>query len=125
MVFIVIFLVLAIGGRWACSAICPLGIIQEVIFQIPFPKKLLQLPYEKYLRKIKYIIFFALLFFIPIVFLPNKENWREAFLFIKVFGFTTIFILSLFIYRPFCKYFCPFGVIIWDSFRKYHLSAIR
>ena len=50
MVFIVIFLVLAIGGRWACSAICPLGIIQEVIFQIPFPKKLLQLPYEKYLR---------------------------------------------------------------------------
>ena len=56
MVFIVIFLVLAIGGRWACSAICPLGIIQEVIFQIPFPKKLLQLPYEKYLRKIKYII---------------------------------------------------------------------
>ena len=76
MVFIVIFLVLAIGGRWACSAICPLGIIQEVIFQIPFLKKLLQLPYEKYLRKIKYIIFFALLFFIPIVFLPNKENWR-------------------------------------------------
>ena len=112
MVFIVIFLVLAIGGRWACSAICPLGIIQEVIFQIPFPKKLLQLPYEKYLRKIKYIVFFALLFFIPIVFLPNKENWREAFLFIKVFGFTTIFILSLFIYRPFCKYFCPFGVCL-------------
>lgn len=112
MVFIVIFLVLAIGGRWACSVICPLGIIQEVIFQIPFLKKLLQLPYEKYLRKIKYIVFFALLFFIPIVFLPNKENWREAFLFIKVFGFTTIFILSLFIYRPFCKYFCPFGVCL-------------
>lgn len=66
MVFIVIFLVLAIGGRWACSVICPLGIIQEVIFQIPFLKKLLQLPYEKYLRKIKYIVFFALLFFCQI-----------------------------------------------------------
>mgnify|MGYP000665291445 CR=1 FL=1 len=63
MVFIVIFLVLAIGGRWACSAICPLGIIQEVIFQIPFPKKLLQLPYEKYLRKIKYIVFLHYCFY--------------------------------------------------------------
>ena len=128
MVFIVIFLVLAIGGRWACSVICPLGIIQEVIFQIPFLKKLLQLPYEKYLRKIKYIVFFALLFFIPIVFLPNKENWREAFLFIKVFGFTTIFILSLFIYRLFCKYFCPFGVCLGffqkiSPFRSVNVSA--
>ena len=112
MVFIVIFLVLAIGGRWACSAICPLGIIQEVIFQIPFPKKLLQLPYEKVFEKNKVHYFFCIIVFIPIVFLPNKENWREAFLFIKVFGFTTIFILSLFIYRPFCKYFCPFGVCL-------------
>ena len=84
MVFIVIFLVLAIGGRWACSAICPLGIIQEVIFQIPFPKKLLQLPYEKYLRKIKYILFIA----------------RSANISVH-------------------------SVCVWDSFRKYHLSAIR
>ena len=52
MVFIVIFLVLAIGGRWACSVICPLGIIQEVIFyKFLSLKMLLQLPYEKYFEK--------------------------------------------------------------------------
>lgn len=112
MIFIVIFFILAIGGRWACSAICPLGIIEELIFKIPFPKKFLKLPYEKQLRKIKYIIFWALVFFVPIVFLPNKENWKTVFLFAKLFGFTEVFVLSLFIYRPFCKYFCPFGVFL-------------
>lgn len=112
MLFIFILLVLAIGGRWACSAICPLGIIEELIYKIPFPKKYLQLPGERYLRKLKYVIFFALLVLIPTVFLPNKESWSGAFLFVKLFGFTTVFILSLLIYRPFCKYFCPFGVFL-------------
>ncbi len=57
MLFIVILLILAIGGRWACSTICPLGIIEELIFNIPFPKKWTKLPYEAYLRKIKYVVF--------------------------------------------------------------------
>ena len=112
MIFIIIFLILAIGGRWACSTICPLGIIEELIFKGPFPRKFKKLPYEMQLRKIKYVIFFALLILIPTFFMPNKENWDGAFLFIKLFGFTTVFILSLFIYRPFCKYFCPFGVFL-------------
>ena len=55
MLFIVILLILAIGGRWACSTICPLGIIEELIFNIP--KKWTKLPYEAYLRKIKYVVF--------------------------------------------------------------------
>ncbi|MBS5091264.1 MAG: 4Fe-4S binding protein [Blautia hansenii] len=44
------------------------------------------------------------------------------FLFLKLFGFTTVFLLSLFIYRPFCKYFCPFGVFL-GFFNK--LSPLR
>ena len=112
MVFIIVFLILAIGGRWACSKICPLGIIEELIFKIPFPKKYFSLPYEKRLRKIKYFIFFILLVVIPVFLLPNKNELGMVFLFLKILGFTTVFILSLFIYRPFCKYFCPFGVVL-------------
>lgn len=106
MIFLVILFILAVGGRWACSRICPLGIIEELIFKIPFPKKYLELPYEKYLKKIKYIIFVLLLILIPTLFMPNQEKWKAGFLFLKLFGFTTVFVLSLFIYRPFCKYFC-------------------
>ncbi len=110
MIFVILFFVLAIGGRWVCSTICPLGIIEELIFKIPFPKKFIKLPYEKYLRKLKYMIFIALLILVPTLFLPNRENWSTIYLFVKLFGFTTVFLLSLFIYRPFCKYLCPFGV---------------
>lgn len=112
MIFVIVFLILAIDGRWACSKICPLGIIEELIFKIPFPRKFMELPHEKQLRRIKYVIFFALLILIPLVFIPNKDSWQGAFLFIKLFGFAAVFILSLLIYRPFCKYFCPFGVVL-------------
>ena len=56
------------------------------------------------------------------LFLPNRENRSTMFLFLKLFGFTTVFLLSLFIYRPFCKYFCPFGVFL-GFFNK--LSPLR
>lgn len=125
MIFIIIFFLLAFGGRWACSTICPLGIIEELIFKIPFPKKFMELTYEKHLRKIKYVIFFILVVLIPTIFLPNREGWSEIFLFIKLFGFTTVFILSLFIYRPFCKYFCPFGVVLgfFNKFSPLHYKV--
>ncbi len=112
MIFFTVFLILAIGGRWVCGRICPLGILEELIFKLPFPKKYFELPFEKYLRKIKYILFLLLLILIPTLFMPNQEKWSDGFLFLKLFGFTTIFVLSLFIYRPFCKYLCPFGVFL-------------
>lgn len=110
--FLLLLLILAIGGRWACSRICPLGWIEELIFKIPFPKKYTELPYEQQLQKLKYFILVLLLFLIPLVFMPNQENWKPVFLGIKLFGFTTVFVLSLFVYRPFCRYFCPFGAFL-------------
>jgi polyferredoxin len=112
MIFLVVFLMLAVGGRWACGWLCPLGILEELIFKIPFPKKYRELPGEQYLRKVKYILFALLVILIPVIFLPNRESWKGGFLFLKLFGFSTVFILSLFIYRPFCKYLCPFGVFL-------------
>ena len=105
MIFLLILCILAIGGRWVCNGICPFGIIEELIFKIPFPKKYLELPYEKYLKKMKYIIFVLRLILVSTFFMPNQEIWKAVFLFLKLLGFTTFFVLSLFIYRLFCKYF--------------------
>lgn len=122
MVFIILFMILALGGRLACSTICPLGILEDLIYKIPFPKKYMQLPYEKQLKKIKYVIFILLVVLIPLVIMPNKELFKPAFLVIKLTGFSTVFLLSLVVYRPFCKYFCPFGVFLgffnhWSLYR--------
>lgn len=57
MIFVVIFLFLAIFGRLACSTVCPLGWIEEWIFKIPFGKKYTKLKYEEQLKKIKYVLF--------------------------------------------------------------------
>lgn len=112
MLFFIFFLLLAIGGRWACGRICPLGLLEEWIFKIPFPRKYTSLPWDRQLRKGKYAVFFLLLIAIPTLLLPNKEAYRPLFLVVKVFGFSSIFLLSLILYRPFCKYLCPFGVFL-------------
>lgn len=112
MIFVMIFLFLAIFGRLACSTVCPLGWIEEWIFKIPFGKKYTKLKYEEQLKKIKYVLFVTLLILVPLLFMPNQGVLKPVFLFVKLFGFTTVFLVSLFIYRPFCKYFCPFGVFL-------------
>lgn len=112
MLFLVILLVLAIGGRWACGRICPLGILEDLIFKIPFPKKYRSLPWDRQLRKLKYVLFVLLVVLIPTLFLPNREAWKPGLLAVKLLGFSTIFLLSLVIKRPFCKYLCPFGVFL-------------
>lgn len=109
MLFFIFFLLLAIGSRWACGRICPLGLLEEWIFKIPFPRKYTSLPWDRQLRKGKYAIFFLLLIAIPTLLLPNKEAYRPLFLVVKVFGFSSIFLLSLILYRRICKYLCPFG----------------
>ena len=44
-------------GRFVCGFLCPFGLIQDLLFKIPFVKKICQLPGEKFLRWFRYIIF--------------------------------------------------------------------
>lgn len=77
MTFFIILLILAIGGRWACSRICPLGILEELIFKIPFLKKYIELPHDQHWKKIKYLIFFPAFGFDSNVF-PAKSGKLES-----------------------------------------------
>lgn len=112
MVFLIILVIIAISGRVICSSLCPVGIIQELLYKIPFVKKFKKFKYDKYLQKIKYLIFILLIILIPLVFIPNKENWKTGMLVLKITLFSLVFILSVIIYRPFCKYFCPFAIVL-------------
>ena len=98
MIFLIILLLLATCGRLACSRICPLGIIEELIYKIPFPKKFTRLPGEKYLLKIKYVIFALLLVLVPLVFMPNKrELARNLSLYQTVQFYNSIFALAFYL----------------------------
>lgn len=131
----------ALMGRFVCGWLCPFGLIQDLLNKIPFPKKIGTFKGDKLLKKLKYVIFAVFVILLPLVLvdvlgqgapyfcklicpagtleggiplvLLNKSMrsalgvlyaWKNALLLITV-------ILSILIYRPFCKYICPLGAV--------------
>lgn len=131
----------ALMGRFVCGWLCPFGLVQDLLHKIPFVKKIKTFPGDHWLRKLKYIILavFVILmplfvvdilgqgtpYFcklicpagtleggIPLVLLNDTfrgivgwlYTWKMAILIVLI-------LLSVLIYRPFCKYICPLGAI--------------
>ena len=146
----------AIFGRLICGFLCPFGLIQDLLNKIPFSKKIRTFKGDKLLRKLKYVIFAVFVILLPMFLvdimgqgapyfcklicpagtleggiplaLLNKSMrsalgalyvWKNAILVVTI-------ILSIIIYRPFCKYICPLGafysVFNKVSFFKYRVS---
>ena len=88
MSFYVVGFVLALGvafGRAICGFICPFGLIQELIYKIPFPKKKLW----KGFTYIKYVILFVFVLLLPVVSTNAVGMGAPAF----------------------CEYICPAGTL--------------
>jgi ferredoxin-type protein NapH len=128
-------------GRLVCGWLCPFGLVQDLLHKIPVPKKLSALPGEKILRSVKYIILALLVILLPMVVtdiigqgkpwfctyvcpsgtmfagiplvamnqgLQAILGWLYAW---KMGLLAVLLILSIFLYRPFCRYLCPLGAI--------------
>lgn len=131
----------ALAGRFVCGWLCPFGLVQDLLYKIPFPKKLRKLPGEKFLRLTKYVILLGFVIILPLTVLdivgqgspwfckyicpsgtlfagipliatnPPLQavlgwlfTWKTAIL-------AVLIILSLLVFRPFCRYLCPLGAI--------------
>ena len=136
-----LFLIGAIMGRFVCGWLCPFGLVQDLLHKIPFYKKIKSFKLDKYLRKIKYIILLLFVIILPLflvdilgqgspyfcklicpvgtleggmpLVLLNK-SMRGAIKFLYYWKVTILIILlllSIIIYRPFCKYICPLGAV--------------
>lgn len=131
----------ALVGRFVCGWLCPFGLIQDLLHKIPFPKKLRTFRGDKLLRKLKYVILVVFVILLPMFLvdvmgqgapyfcklicpvgtleggiplaLMNKSmhsvlGWLYAW---KNVLLVATILLSIIIYRPFCKYICPLGAI--------------
>lgn len=128
-------------GRFVCGFLCPFGLLQDLLFKIPFFKKLRRLPGEKGLRWLRFVflgVFVILLPMfviditglgepgfckyicpvgtleggIPLVLLDKAMRGAAGFLFKWKLVILIITLLSsIIIYRPFCRYVCPLGTI--------------
>lgn len=131
----------ALVGRFVCGWLCPFGLIQDLLHKIPFPKKIKTFRGDRLLRKLKYVILLVFVILLPMflvdvlgqgapyfcklicpvgaleggipLVLLNKSlhsalgwlyTWKMAILAVTI-------ILSIIIYRPFCKYICPLGAV--------------
>ena len=141
-------------GRFVCGFLCPFGLIQDLLFKIPFVRKIRKLPGEKGLRWLRFIflvIFVILLpmfviditglgepWFckficpagtleggVPLVLLNSAMRGAAGFLFKwKLLILIITLLSSIVIYRPFCRYVCPLGAI-YGIFNKISFYRIK
>ncbi|MCR5171478.1 MAG: 4Fe-4S binding protein [Treponema sp.] len=141
-------------GRFVCGFLCPFGLIQDLLFKIPYVKKIRRLPGEKGLRWLRFVflgIFVILLpmfvvditglgepWFckwicpvgtleggIPLVLLNSAMRGAAGFIFRWKLTILIITLLSaIVIYRPFCRYVCPLGAI-YGIFNKISFYRIK
>ena len=141
----------ALFGRLVCGWLCPFGLVQDLLHKIPFPKKLRRLPGDRVLKWLKYFILVGFVIVLPLTILdivgqgqpwfceyicpsgtlfagipliasnpPLRAalgwlfTWKAAIL-------VVLLVLSVIVYRPFCRYLCPLGAIygLFNPFALY------
>ena len=127
-------------GRWICGWLCPFGWVQDLIYRIPFFKKLRTFRFDRILRWLKYAVLGVLVIGMPLFSAlkgilvpwfcklvcpagtllggvplvlnnPNLQGQIGVLFWWKVGILLAILLLSLLISRPFCRYICPLGAI--------------
>lgn len=128
-------------GRLVCGFLCVFGLIQDLLFKIPAPKFKLSKSVDSKLRYLKYLVLIVMVIALPMFLtnkfgmappyfckylcpagtieaafplIAKNPFLRETIgniFFIKLSILIVFIISSIFIYRPFCKYFCPLGAI--------------
>lgn len=142
--FYVIGFLILVGvclGRFVCGWLCPFGLVQDIVYQIPFVKKYKNIYGHKILKYLKYVILIlfviilplfvvniigqgspwfckyicpsgTLMAGIPLVAMNTPLQQAIGFLYYwKVSILILLILLSIVVYRPFCKYLCPLGAI--------------
>ena len=144
----------ALLGRFVCGFLCPFGLIQDLIYKIPIKRKRKLLPGDKWLKYLKYVILILFCIVLPLVavdavgqgkpwfctyicpsgtflggvpLVAANEGLRAALGWLwnwKLFLLIGLLVLSLFFYRPFCRYLCPLGAI-YGCFNRVSLLKYR
>lgn len=143
----------ALLGRAVCAFLCPIGLLQELLYKIPTPK----IPKGSWSRRLsigKYVVLAVFVVGIPLytlasrgVVVPGFCKWicpagtleggigLAAFseqmrgqlggLFAwKAIVLGMLAVASVFVYRPFCRFLCPLGAI-YSLFNRIAIFGIR
>ena len=140
-------------GRFVCGWLCPFGLVQDLLYKIPFFKKRRQLPGHNVFKYGKYVVLFGLVLVgsaflftgfakvpafckflcpsgtlfgaIPLVGANEQLQTQIGGLFYwKMAVLFVITFLSVMVYRPFCQYLCPLGAV-YGWFNRFSLVQVK
>lgn len=144
----------AVFGRFICGWLCPFGLVQDLLYKIPLPKKRKRLPGDRWLKYLKYVVLAGFVVVLPMTVLDivgQGKPWFCAYicpsgtlfagipliaanpplraalgwLFTwKLAVLLVLLALSALVWRPFCRYLCPLGAI-YGSFNGVALYRFR
>jgi ferredoxin-type protein NapH len=122
---IIVFLLTLIFGRIFCGYLCPVGAVQEIAYHVPVPKIN---PRQKNafmaVRAVFFIVFLVMAFFLSVSLLAwfGIRDFFYLSLTAGTFVFIIVVLLSMTLYRPFCRLVCPYGALLslgaWKSIFK-------
>ena len=137
----IIILIGALFGRLVCGLLCPFGFVQDLLYKIPTPKFKIPAKLDRVLRYMKYLILLTFVILLPMFLvdafgngapyfcklicpagtlggalplLAKNEGLRSTIGFLFFWKLSILIVvaaLSIFTYRPFCKYICPAGTV--------------
>lgn len=116
-VVLVVFIVLAFAfGRSFCGHVCPIGTIQELIYLLPSKKMKISNKAITIVFRLIFSIAFVILavaFSIGLLkYLGVKDFFHLDTASVFFWVFLAIAFISIFLYRPFCRLACPYGVLL-------------
>ena len=114
---LVVFVVLAFAfGRAFCGHVCPIGAVQELAYLLPLKK--LRISRKAVPIAFRFAVFVAFLILAVaasigmLKYLGVKDFFHLDFGAAFFYVFLTLLIISAFAYRPFCRFLCPYGVLL-------------
>jgi len=105
-----------VGNKLFCGWVCPVGALQELLHKLPLKKFKVPFKVSNSVR----IAFFALFLGVLLVFKHSIYEYVNAFHFfhwdwywMSMLILGVVMVASLFLFRPFCYFFCPMGLFSW------------
>jgi len=142
-----------IAGRWICGWLCPFGLIQDLLYKIPGKKLHVKKGLSR-LQLLKYAVLLILVVMLPLLVLndfgtgspwfckylcpsgtvfagvplvASNESLQASVGLLfdwKIAAAIAILVLSVFLYRFFCRFLCPLGAV-YGLLNKLSLYRMR